>query len=88
MPETPLQKARKLSAELGSPGVQALWRAVQKAGINVTKAQVKEQVAGQGEKQIFGRLQPTEGKTASRGDDWQMDLADLKNQPETKAKKA
>ena len=65
MPETPLQKARKLSAELGSPGVQALWTAVQRAGINVTRDQVKTLVAGQGQKQIFGKLQPAEGKTAA-----------------------
>jgi len=88
MPETPLQKARKLSAELGSPGVQALWTAVQKAGLQVTREQVKDLVASQGQKQIFGKLQPAEGKTASRGDDWQMDLADLKNSPGTKTKKA
>ena len=84
MPETPLQKARKLSAELGSPGVQALWTAAQKAGIQVTKAQVKELVAARGERQIFGRRPTAEGKTASRGDDWQMDLAVLTHQPGTK----
>jgi len=87
MPETPLQKARKLSAQLGSPGAQALCTAVQKAGLQVTREQVKELLASQGQKQIFGRLQAAEGKTASRDDDWQMDLADLKNSPGTKAKK-
>lgn len=46
-------------------------------------------VSQQGERQVFGRLQNAEGKTVSRGanDSWQMDLADLKNQPGTKAKK-
>jgi len=89
MPETQLQKARKLSAELGSPGVQALWTAMRQACLGVTKDQVKTLVSSQGQKQIFGKLQPAEGKTAARGpdDSWQMDLADLKNTPGTKSKK-
>ena len=87
---TPYQRARKLSQELGQPGVRALQLAAKKAGIAVTKAEVQQIVSQQGERQVFGRLQGAEGKTVSRGanDSWQMDLADLKNQPGTKAKKA
>ena len=85
MPETNLQKLKKLNNELGSPGVEALWKASQKRGINVTKAQVRDLLKASGPKQIFGKLQPADGKIASRGldDSWQMDLADLKNQPAT-----
>ena len=87
--DTPYQRARKLSQELGQPGVRALLLAAKKAGIPVTKAEVETIVKQQGERQVFGRLQGAEGKTVSRGanDSWQMDLADLKNQPGTKAKK-
>ena len=87
--DTPYQRARKLSQELGQPGVRALQLAAKKAGIPVTKAEVEQIVKQQGERQVFGRLQGAEGKTVSRGanDSWQMDLADLKNQPGTKAKK-
>ena len=85
----PYQRARKLSRELGQPGVRALQLAAKKAGLAVTKAEVETIVSQQGERQIFGKLQAAEGKTVSRGanDSWQMDLADLKNQPGTKAKK-
>ena len=88
MPETPLQKLRKLSKELGSPGVEALWKSSQKANLNVTKAQVREVVGSSSSKQIFGKLQPSDGKTVSRApnDSWQMDLADLRNSPAEKAK--
>ena len=87
--DTPYQMARKLSQELGQPGVRALQLAAKKAGIPVTKAEVEQIVKQQGEKQVFGPLQGAKGKTVSRGvdDSWQMDLADLKNQPGTKAKK-
>ena len=54
MTETPMQNPRKLSRELGSPGVEALWKASQKAGIDVTKAEVQEVVRGSPSKQIFG----------------------------------
>ena len=88
MPETPLQKLRKLSQELGSPGVEAFWRSSQKAGLNVTKAQVREVIGSSSSRQIFGKLQPSDGKTVSRApnDSWQMDLADLRNSPAEKAK--
>ena len=87
--DTPLQRARKLSQELGQPGVRALQLAAKKAGIPVTKAEVEKIVKQQGERQIFGPLQAAEGKTVSRGpdDSWQMDLADLRNQPGMKGTK-
>ena len=83
MTDTPVQKLRKLSTELGSPGMEALWKASRKAGIAVTKADVQEVVRGSPSKQIFGKLQPSDGKTVSRTstENWQMDLADFSNSP-------
>ena len=79
----PVQKLRKLSTELGSPGMEALWKASRKAGIAVTKADVQEVVRSSASKQIFGKLQPSDGKTVSRTstENWQMDLADFSNSP-------
>ena len=78
-----VQKLRKLSTELGSPGVEALWKASRKAGLDVTKADVKEVVRSSASKQVFGRIQPSDGFTVSRTptDSWQMDLADFSNRP-------
>ena len=83
MPITPLQRARQVSEELGSPGVDALWLEVRKRGIGVTRKQVQELVATRGEKQIFQPLQPAKGKSVALDVDttFQMDLADLRNQP-------
>jgi hypothetical protein len=78
-----LENLRKISNDLGNPGVQALWLAVRRNGINVTKKQVEAFVKQKGEKQIFSAVQPSKGKTVSESLDarWQMDLADLKGQP-------
>ena len=78
-----MQKLRKLSTELGSPGVEALFKAARKAGLDVTKADVKQVVRNSASKQVFGRIQPSDGKTVSRTptDSWQMDLADFSNSP-------
>ena len=83
MPTTPLQQARQVSEELGSPGVEPLWIAVRRRGIKVTKEQVKQIVATRGEKQIFQPVQPSKGKSVAEDVDtrYQMDLADLRNQP-------
>ena len=83
MTETPMQKLQQLSRELGSPGVEALWKASRKAGLAVTKAEVQEVVRGSPSEQIFGTLQPSNGKTASRApnDSWQMYLADFSDAP-------
>ena len=78
-----LRNLRQLSNELGNPGVQALWLAVKRNGINLMKKDVEAFVKRKGEKQIFSAVQPSKGKTVSESLDarWQMDLADLKGQP-------
>ena len=77
---------RKLAAELGNPGVQPLWLAARRSGLDVTKKQVVEFVRKKGEKQIFQPVQPARGKTVAAGENTslQMDLADLKNSPEVR----
>ncbi len=72
-----LQNLRQLSNELGNPGVQALWLAVKRNGINLMKREVEAFVKQKGEKQIFSSVQPSKGKTVSESLDarWQMDLA-------------
>ena len=75
---------RRLAAELGNPGVEPLWLAARRSGLEVTKKQVTEFVRRRGEKQVFQPVQPARGKTVAAGADttFQMDLADLKNSPE------
>ena len=74
----------RLAAELGNPGVEPLWLAARRSGLEVTKKQVTELVRRRGEKQVFQPVQPARGKTVAAGADttFQMDLADLKNSPE------
>ena len=71
------QQLRKLSNDLGNPGVQALWLAVRRNGINLMKKDIEAFVKSKGEKQVFSAVQPSKGKTVSEGLDarWQMDLA-------------
>ena len=74
-----MARLRHLSAELGAPGVQPLWLAVRRNGINVTKAAVTAFVQAKGEKQVLTAIQPSKGKTVGETLDarWQMDLAIL-----------
>jgi len=83
-PETPDDQLRALAAQLGNPGVQQLWLMARRSGVEVTKKQVAAFVKQRGEKQIFGAVQPAQGKTVAPTLDGtlQMDLADLKNSPE------
>ena len=66
-----------LSAELGHPGVQPLWIAAKRSGINLTRKQVEAFVKSNGEKQVFSAVQPSKGKTIGESQNarWQMDLA-------------
>jgi len=77
---------QQLAAELGNPGVQALWLAARRAGLEVSKKEVTDFVRRRGEKQIFGAVQPARGKTMAPTPDGtlQMDLADMKNNPEVR----
>ena len=61
-----MERVRDLYEQLGAPGQQKLWLEVRKRGIGVSRNQVFEFVARQGERQVFTRPLPkAEGKTAS-----------------------
>ena len=81
-----MSELQQLAAELGNPGVQALWLAARRAGLEVSKKEVTDFVRRRGEKQIFGAVQPARGKTMAPTPDGtlQMDLADMKNNPEVR----
>ena len=72
-----MEQLRQLSAQLGHPGLQPLWLAVRRNGINLLKKDVEAFVKKKGEKQVFSAVQPSRGKTVSESLDarWQMALA-------------
>ena len=72
-----MEQLRQLNTELGNPGVQALWLAARRNGINLMKRDVEAFVKQKGEKQVLSAIQPSKGKTVSESLDarWQMDLA-------------
>ena len=72
-----MEQLRHLSTELGNPGVQALWLAARRNGINLMKRDVEAFVKQKGEEQVLSAIQPSKGKTVSESLDarWQMDLA-------------
>ena len=74
---------KELSDKLGKPGALKLFLAAKKQGLDVTKKQVEEFVKSQSERQVFQRLQRSQGKTIAgdTSDRWQMDLIDLKQDP-------
>ena len=65
MPPTPLQQLATLSGELGNPGAAALYTTARKRKIEVSRAEVKEFVSKQGQKQLFAPVQPAKGKSAT-----------------------
>ena len=61
-----MQRVRDLYEELGAPGQQNLWLEVRKRKIQVTRSQVNEFVAKQGERQVFTQPLPqAKGQTAA-----------------------
>ena len=61
-----MDRVRDLYEQLGAPGQQRLWLEARKRGIGVSRNQVFEFVARQGERQVFTRPLPkAEGKAAS-----------------------
>ena len=72
-----LASLKRLSAELGHPGVQPLCIAAKRSGINLMRKDVEVFVTKKGEKQVFSAVQPSKGKTIGESQDapWQMDLA-------------
>ena len=75
-----MDELEDLSKKLGRlKGVDKLYKEARKAGINVTKAQVKDYVAGIGQKQVLSQSQPSLGKSATsaianEGSRFQIDL--------------
>ena len=77
-----LDEIHKISTELGHPGLEALWIAVKRRRLAVTKQQVKDYIQHKGEKQVLGAPQKAAGKTISEDDNrWMMDLIDVSNVP-------
>ena len=72
-----LANLKILSNDLGQPGVQALWIAAKRSGINLLRKDVEAFVKKKGEKQVFSAVQPSKGKTLGESQDarWQMGLA-------------
>jgi len=80
----------ELSAELGAPGVERLFKAARKRNINVTRKDVQSLAAVRGETQIFRPLPPARGKTATHGprdSRFQMDLLDQRVNPSAAGEK-
>ena len=71
-----LARLRILSAQLGSPGVQALWTAARRRGLQLKRKDVEDWSKTQStRKDLFAPLQPARGKTISEDNNrWQMDL--------------
>ena len=80
----------ELSAQLGAPGVERLFTAARKRGINVTRKDVRNLAAVRGETQIFRPLPPAQGKTATHGprdSRFMMDLLDMRVNPSAAGEK-
>jgi len=80
----------ELSAQLGAPGVERLFTAARKRGINVTRKDVRNLAAVRGETQIFRPLPPAQGKTATHGprdSRFMMDLLDQRVNPSAAGEK-
>ena len=61
-----MQRVKDLYEQLSGPGQQRMWLEVRKRNIAVSRQQVFDFVARQGERQVFTRPLPkAEGKTAS-----------------------
>ena len=74
----------ELSAELGAPGVERLFTAARKRGIDATRKDVRNLASVRGETQIFRPLPRAEGKTATHGprdSRFMMDLLDQRVNP-------
>ena len=85
MPRTRAQLTEALSIlseSLGNPGIEPLFIAAKRRGLQVTKKQVQDLVKAKSEKQVLGAPQRATGKTISEDDNrWQMDLIDVANVP-------
>jgi hypothetical protein len=68
-----------LAKELRHPGVAKLWAAAREAEIPVSKAQVQQLLATQGQRQVYRPVPSSKGATVSEapGFRYQMDLIDF-----------
>ena len=78
-----MERLAALSKELGTPGVEKLWKATRSRNIPVTRQQIKEFLSTKGETQVFRPFPASQGKSSSEGPfaRMQMDLIDMKNSP-------
>ena len=69
-----------IADRLGTPGAAKLAQAARRAGVRVSKEEIKRFLARKGQKQIFRPLPESKGQTASETPSmrYQMDLVDLK----------
>ena len=76
-----MDRLTELAKELGSTGLEKLWRGARSRNIPVTRQQIKEFLSTKGEAQVFRPLPKSAGKTAAEGPGtrFQMDLIDMKN---------
>jgi len=77
------QQLVDLVERTGARSVNRLLFHAKKFGLNPTKDDLKAVIASLGEKQVFLPVRPSKGKVASEGPGkrWQMDLADLRLNP-------
>ena len=72
-----------LAKDLRHPGVDKLWAAAREANIPVSKSQVRQLLATQGQRQVYRALPTSKGASVAEapGFRYQMDLLDFKNDP-------
>jgi hypothetical protein len=78
-----MERLAALSKELGTPGLEKLYKGAKSRNIPVSRQQIKEFLATKGEAQVFRALPRSAGKTAAEGAGikLQMDLIDMSNSP-------
>ncbi len=78
-----MQRLIALAKELRYPGFAKLWTAAREAEIPVTRAQVRDLLATQGQRPAYRPLPPSRGKTVAEAPEFrhQADLIDYKNTP-------
>jgi len=78
-----MEQLQELAKELGYPGVEKLWRAVERRKLPLTRKQVASFVQSQGQRQVFAPRPKYDGKiVATRiNDRWAADLIDYTAKP-------
>ena len=78
-----MQALIALAKELKYPGVAKLFAAAREAEIPVSKAQVRDLLATQGQKQVYRPVPPSKGKSVAEGPEfrYQADLSISKTSP-------